>query len=189
MREHPKNASLLFAGTEFGLFVSWNAGGSWTRVRGKLPTVPVFDIQIHPRDNDLILATHGRGVYILDDLGALGQADPATLDADLRLFDVEPATAVPDLRAQGKHRAQVPGRAEPPGGSRDHVLPEGEAGREGGREDHDHRRHGRGRARDQGTEGEGPQPGELGPARASRRCLRHPPAPANPSSGRRAGRW
>ena len=62
-------------------------------MRGKLPTVPIFDIQIHPRDNDLILATHGRGVYILDDLGALAQADPATLDADLRLFDVEPATA------------------------------------------------------------------------------------------------
>jgi hypothetical protein len=76
VREHPRNPSLLFAGTEFGLFVSWNAGGSWTRVRGKLPTVPIFDVQIHPRDDDLILAT-----------------DPAMLDADLKLFDVEPATA------------------------------------------------------------------------------------------------
>jgi photosystem II stability/assembly factor-like uncharacterized protein len=93
VREHPRSPSLLFAGTEFGLFVSWNAGGTWTRVRGKLPTVPIFDIQIHPRDNDLILATHGRGVYILDDLGALAQADPGTLDADLRVFDIEPATA------------------------------------------------------------------------------------------------
>jgi hypothetical protein len=62
-------------------------------VRGKLPTVPIFDVQIHPRDNDLILATHGRGVYILDDLGVLAQADPATLDTDLRVFDIEPATA------------------------------------------------------------------------------------------------
>ncbi|PYQ43620.1 MAG: hypothetical protein DMF77_09360 [Acidobacteria bacterium] len=93
VREHPRSPSLLFVGTEFGLYVSWNAGGSWTRVRGKLPTVPIFDVQIHPRDNDLILATHGRGVYILDDLGALAQADPATLDTDLRVFDVEPATA------------------------------------------------------------------------------------------------
>jgi hypothetical protein len=62
-------------------------------VRGKLPTVPVFDLQVHPRDNDLIVATHGRGIYILDDLGALAQADPAALGADLSVFDVESATS------------------------------------------------------------------------------------------------
>jgi photosystem II stability/assembly factor-like uncharacterized protein len=72
VREHPRQANLLFVGTENGLWASFDRGGSWRRFTGKnLPTVPVDDIQIHPRDNDLILATHGRGVWILDDLGPL----------------------------------------------------------------------------------------------------------------------
>ncbi len=117
VREHPRLPGMLFAGTEFGLFTSWNGGGNWTRVRGKLPTVPVFDVQVHPRDNDLIVATHGRGVYVLDDLGALAQVDPAALDADLHLLDLEPATAFRTYAHKGNTGAKFMAGANPPEGA------------------------------------------------------------------------
>ena len=71
IREDPVNQNLLFAGTEFGLFVTFDKGANWHRVKNGLPTVPVFDLQIHPRDHDLILATHGRSFWIMDDISAL----------------------------------------------------------------------------------------------------------------------
>jgi photosystem II stability/assembly factor-like uncharacterized protein len=71
VREHPRNPDLLFAGSEFGLFASTNGGASWTPMRNNFPTVAVHDIVIHPRDNDLVVGTHGRGLYILDDLTPL----------------------------------------------------------------------------------------------------------------------
>jgi photosystem II stability/assembly factor-like uncharacterized protein len=92
VREHPKNADVLFVGTERGLWVSWDRGGSWTALRGKnLPTVPVDDIQIHPRDGDLVLGTHGRGVWILDDAAPL-VALPQARGRDLHLFPIPTAT-------------------------------------------------------------------------------------------------
>ena len=65
--EDPKNPDLLYLGTETGLWVSTDRGKGWTRVKANLPTVPIYEIAIHPRDNDVILATHGRGIWILDD--------------------------------------------------------------------------------------------------------------------------
>ena len=91
IREDPVNANLLFAGTEFGMFVSFDRGANWHRMKNGLPTVPVFDIQIHPRDHDLILATHGRSIWIMDDISALEQMDNQTLTTDLKLFDSRPA--------------------------------------------------------------------------------------------------
>jgi hypothetical protein len=92
VREHPKNADVLFAGTERGLWVSWDRGSSWTALRGKnLPTVPVDDIQIHPREGDLVLGTHGRGVWILDDAAPL-VALPSARDQQLHLFPIPTAT-------------------------------------------------------------------------------------------------
>lgn len=63
--------NLLFVGTEFGLFVSLNGGKSWTKWTSGLPTVPVTDMAIHPREHDLVIATHGRGIFILDDIRPL----------------------------------------------------------------------------------------------------------------------
>jgi hypothetical protein len=117
VREHPRKTNLVFAGTEFGLFATWDGGASWTRVRGKLPTVPVFDVQVHPRDEDLIVATHGRGVYILDELGALAQLDSAALDADLRLFDVQPATTYRVYNHKGNTGHKFMAGANPPEGA------------------------------------------------------------------------
>lgn len=92
IREHPRNQNLLFLGTEFGAYVSFDRGGRWTRLKGNLPLVRVDDIQIHPRDNALVLATHGRSVWVLDDLSPLERASENILASDIHLFDVAPAT-------------------------------------------------------------------------------------------------
>jgi photosystem II stability/assembly factor-like uncharacterized protein len=69
--EHHDNPDLLFVGTEIAPFVSIDGGGSWTRITNGMPPVRVDDIRIHPRDNAVVIATHGRGFYVLDDLGPL----------------------------------------------------------------------------------------------------------------------
>jgi photosystem II stability/assembly factor-like uncharacterized protein len=71
VREDPRNTAVLYAGTERGIFASFDSGRHWTDLRLGLPHLPVYDLQIHPRDNDLIVATHARGFYILDDLTPL----------------------------------------------------------------------------------------------------------------------
>jgi hypothetical protein len=92
VREDPKNPKLIYAGTELGLFVSYTAGGNWTSLALKnLPSVAVHDIIVHPRDNDIILATHGRSIYILDDATPIQQLTPAVAREDVHLFDVRPA--------------------------------------------------------------------------------------------------
>jgi len=91
VREDPRNRNLLYIGTEMGVWASWDKGTHWMSIRGDLPIVQVRDIQVHPRENDLILATHGRGLYIMDDATAL-QNLGATQAADATLFDIRPAT-------------------------------------------------------------------------------------------------
>ncbi len=71
VREHPDNPDLLFVGAEDGIFVSTDRGNRWSRLNNNLPRVPVDDLEIHPRDNDLVAGTHGRGVWILDNISAL----------------------------------------------------------------------------------------------------------------------
>ncbi len=66
IREDPVNANLLFLGTDVGAYVSMNKGQSWQRFMSGLPTVPVHDLQIHPRDRELIAGTHGRAIYVVD---------------------------------------------------------------------------------------------------------------------------
>jgi len=91
IREDPRNPNLLYAGTETGLYASWNGGERWVSIRGEMAAAPVRDIQVHRRDNDVIVATHGRGMYILDDATPLQRlADVA--NNDVWLFDVRPAT-------------------------------------------------------------------------------------------------
>ena len=92
VREHPRNPRLLFLGTEFGAFVSFDRGGRWARLRGNFPMVRVDDIQIHPRDNDLVIGTHGRSVWILDDITALEKMSDTVLASDFHLFDIQSST-------------------------------------------------------------------------------------------------
>jgi hypothetical protein len=93
VREDPHNANLLFAGTEFGLFVTFNRGQNWERLRNGLPPVPVFDLQIHPREHDLIVATHGRSIFIMDNITSLEQMTESVLSSDLKIFDGRPGVA------------------------------------------------------------------------------------------------
>jgi hypothetical protein len=92
VREDPVNANLLFAGTEFGVFVSLDRGGHWLSLRGdSLPAVQVHDLQIHPRDRDLVAGTHGRSIYILDDITGLEQMTPENLARPAVLLNPRPA--------------------------------------------------------------------------------------------------
>lgn len=84
------NANLLFAGTEFGLFFTVDGGQKWIQLRGGLPTIQVRDIVIQRRENDLLLGTFGRGIYILDNYTSLRSITPEMLKSDA-LFPVKDA--------------------------------------------------------------------------------------------------
>jgi photosystem II stability/assembly factor-like uncharacterized protein len=73
IEEDPQNPDLLFLGTEFAAYASVDGGGSWFRLMNGMPTVAVHDLVVHPRDRDLLAGTHGRGIYILDDITPLEQ--------------------------------------------------------------------------------------------------------------------
>jgi photosystem II stability/assembly factor-like uncharacterized protein len=92
VRQDPKNRNLLYAGTEFGFFVSVDEGATWKRFMNNLPVVRVDDILVHPRDNDLVLATHGRSIQVMDDISPLQQLTDEILAGDAHLF--EPRDAV-----------------------------------------------------------------------------------------------
>ena len=93
VREDPKNRNLLYLGTEFALYVSLNGGKEWKRFMTGLPTVRIDDLLVHPRDSDLIVGTHGRSIYIIDDITPLEQLDDKVLAEDVHVFDVRPGTA------------------------------------------------------------------------------------------------
>jgi photosystem II stability/assembly factor-like uncharacterized protein len=89
VREDPNKAGLLFAGTETGMYVSFDAGDNWQSFQMNLPAVPVTDLAIHKRDKDLIVATQGRSFWIFDDLPVLHQITDDIANADHHLFDPE----------------------------------------------------------------------------------------------------
>jgi photosystem II stability/assembly factor-like uncharacterized protein len=92
VREDTRNPRLLFAGTEFGVFASLDGGSVWFSLKNNLPTVAVHDIAVHPRDNDLIIGTHGRGVWIMDDIGFLQETTPEVMESSGHLFSARPST-------------------------------------------------------------------------------------------------
>jgi photosystem II stability/assembly factor-like uncharacterized protein len=92
IREHPRAPNLLFVGNEIGAFYSGNGGASWSRLQYNLPTVPVHDIKIHPRENDLVIGTHGRGIFIIDDITPLEKLSEAQRASNPYLFPVKAAT-------------------------------------------------------------------------------------------------
>jgi photosystem II stability/assembly factor-like uncharacterized protein len=103
VREDPRNRELLYVGTEFGLFASTDGGRSWNRFSNNLPTARVDDILVHPRDHDLIIATHARGVWIADDVTALQQATAEARAQDAMLFDIRPAVLWMTDRQRGQY--------------------------------------------------------------------------------------
>jgi photosystem II stability/assembly factor-like uncharacterized protein len=99
VKEDPRNPTLVYLGTEFGLFVSWNRGANWTRW-STVPTVAVYDLVVHPRDNDLVLGTHGLSLLVVDDVTPIQQFVEDVRSANSFLFDLRPATEflVSDVR-------------------------------------------------------------------------------------------
>ena len=89
--EDPANANLLFAGTEFGAYFTINGGQHWVRLKGGLPTVAVRDMVIQARESDLVIATFGRGFYILDDIRPLRQIKPESVEQAAALFPAKDA--------------------------------------------------------------------------------------------------
>lgn len=91
IKEDPKNSNVLYVGTEFGVFVSIDRGGSWTRL-ASVPTVAIYDLVVHPRDGDMVLGTHGRSLLVLDDISPIQQLNSSVLASSSHLFDIRSAT-------------------------------------------------------------------------------------------------
>ncbi|MDQ6831424.1 MAG: hypothetical protein M3081_21395 [Gemmatimonadota bacterium] len=100
LTEDPRNANLLFAGTEFGLYWSFDGGKHWALPGGNLPRVIVNRVLVNERNNDLLLATHGRSVIVLDDIRPLEAGDPAHTDGAAQLFPLRDATEFYQWRDQ-----------------------------------------------------------------------------------------
>jgi photosystem II stability/assembly factor-like uncharacterized protein len=107
VEEDPVTPNLLFAGGELGLFASVDRGERWFKWTHGLPTVPVRSLTVHPRDHDLVIGTHGRAIWILDDirpLRAIAQ-DPLLTQQPVHLFEVPPAYVRYSAAADGYHFA------------------------------------------------------------------------------------
>jgi photosystem II stability/assembly factor-like uncharacterized protein len=91
IRQDPFNRNLLFLGTEFALYVSFDRGDSWLPLKLNFPSVIVDDITVEPRSHDLILATHGRAFWVLDNIRPLEELNASVLSSGLHLFDLRPA--------------------------------------------------------------------------------------------------
>ena len=95
------NPNLLFLGTEYGLYVSINGGKEWVRFEGKVPKVPIYEMVIHPTENDLVIATHGRGILIVDNIAPLRLLTDQVLSSELTIFPSETYTITNPKFASG----------------------------------------------------------------------------------------
>jgi len=91
IREHPANPNLLVAGTEMGLYATFDRGAHWTTLGSNLPTVPVYDVVFQERAGALIAGTHGRGIWVLDHVEALARITPEVMSGGAHLFPPAPA--------------------------------------------------------------------------------------------------
>ena len=91
VREDTVKPDLLFVGTEFGLFLTVDAGKQWAQFTGGLPNVAVRDLAIHRRDDALIIATHGRGIYVVDDITPIRQITQAVLESKITVLNSKPS--------------------------------------------------------------------------------------------------
>jgi photosystem II stability/assembly factor-like uncharacterized protein len=92
IKEDPVSSNILYLGTEFGLWISIDGGSHWAQYKGhQLPTVAVRDIVVHPRESDLVIATHGRGIWIIDDITPLRKLTPEVMKQDAVFLEAKPA--------------------------------------------------------------------------------------------------
>lgn len=112
IREDYKNPALLFVGTDFGVYVTLDAGKNWHRLRGNMPTQPVHDLVLHQRENDLVVATHGRGIFITD-ISWLQEMTPEIFNRELYLFTPEPKIRWLDKETSHSSTLNYDGESEP----------------------------------------------------------------------------
>jgi len=105
IEQDPVDRDLLFLGTSFGLYTSTDGGADWMHWTQGLPTTEYADLAIHPRDHDLVIATHGRALYVLDDITPLRTMTPATLREPLHLYPSGPARLYHEKAPGGASRA------------------------------------------------------------------------------------
>ena len=124
IREDPRNPRVLYLGTEFGLFLTIDGGARWIELKNNMPRVAVNDLVIHPRDNDLVIATHSRGVWILDSLSAIQELAPEAPGTAPQLFTIRPAEMI-RYSSPKAHMGDMVFRGEnPPAGAIiDYYLP------------------------------------------------------------------
>jgi photosystem II stability/assembly factor-like uncharacterized protein len=115
--QDPVNKDLLFAGTEFGVFFSINGGQKWIQLKGSMPTIAVRDIVVHPREGDLVLATFGRGFYILDDITPLRVLKPEMFNQAGTIFPVKTAVMYAPSRTQSRNGSDHYAAENPPYGA------------------------------------------------------------------------
>jgi hypothetical protein len=101
---HPRNGDLVFVGTEFGVFFSIQGGGKWNPLGSGFPTVAVHGIVVHPRENDLVLGTHGRGFWVLDDLSLLEELTAEVVAGHSHLATPRRAT---QIRSANRGRGSI----------------------------------------------------------------------------------
>jgi photosystem II stability/assembly factor-like uncharacterized protein len=117
VREDPAKKGVLYAGTERGVSFSTDDGASWRPLRLGLPTVAVHDLVV--KDDDLVVGTHGRSIWILDDLTAIREITPSTMQSDVVLFPTRPAIR---WRYRGERRDPAAGQNPPKGAIIDYFL-------------------------------------------------------------------
>ena len=109
VEQDPVAENLLFIGAEFGLYVSVDAGANWFKWTHGVPTVSVMDMALHNRDHDLVLGTHGRALFVLDDIAPLRELSKETLIKPIHLFATEPAQQYQPMASAGE---LMPGSTE-----------------------------------------------------------------------------
>jgi len=103
--EDAKNANLLFVGNDLGIYFSLSSGESWQKMNGNIPVVPIKDLVIHPRENDLLAGSYGRGMFITN-INWLQHMSPEVLETDIYFFDIQskPVRNVSDAAYWGNNR-------------------------------------------------------------------------------------
>lgn len=103
IEQDPVKKDLLYLGTEFGLFISFDDGKNWMQWSHGFPTVSAMALTVHPREHDLVVGTHGRGAYILDDLRPLREASKTVFEKPMHMFEIPPAYSYQVRQMDGYH--------------------------------------------------------------------------------------
>jgi hypothetical protein len=117
VREDPNHRGVLFAGTEFGIYISYDSGDHWQSIQLNLPVVPITDLEFQKRDDELVVATEGRAFWIMDDLALLSQLKGRDPAEDLKLFQPKSAVRFETGRGAGGVRSSLPLGENPPSGA------------------------------------------------------------------------